>query len=225
MSSGSLRRPAVDLAGVRSSANVVGHVQALLWLAAAGGSVREGSHRHHLRVDRPRSFRHGRTEAMRVVTPEVPAFVTAMDDPAATDEQRAASAAARAAVARAVRQSEGMPGRAAPERHFWALQMLQQRRGAALGVTAPLASTTARAGWSCATTTSARAPSRRPGSPTGIRLDQRKVHRCRILGAPGAVRRVPEHATCGARTDIDFVREPPLAVAQMEELLTRVPAG
>jgi hypothetical protein len=38
-------------------------------------------------------------------------------------------------------------------------------------------------------------------------------------------RRASEHATCGARTDIAFVRELPLAVALMEELLTRVPAG
>src|ERR1700754_3826918 len=50
-------------------------------------------------------------------------------------------------------------------------------------------------------TTSARAPSRRRGSPTGD--SARPAKKCVGVGygAPGAVRGVPEHATCGARTD------------------------
>ncbi|WP_300014813.1 choline/carnitine O-acyltransferase [Pseudonocardia sp.] len=80
-----------------------------------------------------RSFKHGRTEAMRVVTPEVVAFVTAMDDPAATAGTRRAAfrAAADAHVARA---KECQAGRA-PEQHLWELQLIAKRRGD----TAPIA--------------------------------------------------------------------------------------
>jgi carnitine O-acetyltransferase len=74
-----------------------------------------------------RSFHHGRTEAMRVVTPEIVAFVDAMDDPQATEAERAAAlrAAADAHVARAKECQAGE----APEQHLWELQLLAKRQG------------------------------------------------------------------------------------------------
>ncbi|POM22384.1 Choline/Carnitine o-acyltransferase [Actinomadura rubteroloni] len=79
-----------------------------------------------------RQYNRGRTEAMRVVTPEVLAFVRTQNDPAATaDERRAAlRAAAEAHVARA---KDCQAGRA-PEQHLWELQLIAERRGAELGV-------------------------------------------------------------------------------------------
>ena len=72
-----------------------------------------------------RQYRHGRTEAMRVVTPEVLAFVATMaDDGADGDRRRSAyRAAALAHVARAKQCQQGQ----APEQHLWELQMLQGR--------------------------------------------------------------------------------------------------
>src|SRR5204862_534472 len=66
-----------------------------------------------------RQWRRGRTEAMRVVTPEMAAFVAAMDDPAATAETRRAAfrAAADAHVTRARQCQLGD----APEQHLWEL--------------------------------------------------------------------------------------------------------
>jgi SAM-dependent methyltransferase len=83
-----------------------------------------------------RHWRHGRTEAMRVVTPQVQAFVAAMQDPAATPQARRAAyfAAAEAHVARAKQCQAGD----APEQHLWELQLIQRRRGPDLGVTEPL---------------------------------------------------------------------------------------
>lgn len=83
-----------------------------------------------------RSFRHGRTEAMRVVTPQVVAFADAMDDPAASPGQRRAAfhTAADAHVARAKQCQAGE----APEQHLWELELIGRRRGAELGVTEPL---------------------------------------------------------------------------------------
>lgn len=84
-----------------------------------------------------RQFQNGRTEAMRVVTPEVLQFVAAMEDPEATGEARrdAFRAAAAAHVARAKECQAGL----APEQHLWELQWVQRRRGAELGATEPLA--------------------------------------------------------------------------------------
>ncbi|MGH3481406.1 MAG: choline/carnitine O-acyltransferase, partial [Nocardioidaceae bacterium] len=84
-----------------------------------------------------RQYRHGRTEAMRVVTPEILEFVAAMDDPEAGDAARrdALRAAAQAHVARAKDCQQGR----APEQHLWELQLIQRRRGAELGATEPLA--------------------------------------------------------------------------------------
>ncbi|RJO68200.1 choline/carnitine O-acyltransferase [Nocardia panacis] len=83
-----------------------------------------------------RQYRNGRTEAMRVVTPEMVAFVDAMQDPAADAAARRAAAlsAAAAHVARAKQCRAGD----APEQHLWELQWIQRRRGAELGVTAPI---------------------------------------------------------------------------------------
>ncbi|MFC9246491.1 choline/carnitine O-acyltransferase [Streptomyces sp. NPDC057136] len=80
-----------------------------------------------------RQFRHGRTEAMRVVTPEMPAFVAAMDDPEADHDTRRAAfrAAAGAHVARAKECQAG----GAPEQHLWELELIQRRRGDELGIT------------------------------------------------------------------------------------------
>ncbi|MFD0899658.1 choline/carnitine O-acyltransferase [Actinomadura sediminis] len=74
-----------------------------------------------------RQYRRGRTEAMRVVTPEVLRFVEVMDDPAARagDRRDAFRAAADAHVRRA---KECQAGRA-PEQHLWELQLIAKRRG------------------------------------------------------------------------------------------------
>ncbi|QIS19828.1 choline/carnitine O-acyltransferase [Nocardia terpenica] len=83
-----------------------------------------------------RQLRNGRTEAMRVVTPQILDFVAAMDDPAADADARRAAlhAAAQAHVARAKECQRGE----APEQHLWELQLIQRRRGAQLGATAPM---------------------------------------------------------------------------------------
>ncbi|WP_018656103.1 choline/carnitine O-acyltransferase [Actinomadura flavalba] len=80
-----------------------------------------------------RQYRRGRTEAMRVVTPEIQAFVAAMGDPAADAAARRA-AARTAAEAHVARAKDCQAGRA-PEQHLWELQLIQKRRGAELGVT------------------------------------------------------------------------------------------
>ncbi len=79
-----------------------------------------------------RQYQHGRTEAMRVVTPEMLAFVAAMDDPSTDTNLRhvAFRAAADAHVARAKESQAGQ----VPEQHLWELELIQRRRGAELGV-------------------------------------------------------------------------------------------
>ncbi|MFD0688222.1 choline/carnitine O-acyltransferase [Actinomadura fibrosa] len=84
-----------------------------------------------------RQYRNGRTEAMRVVTPEVVRFVETMDDPGADDAARAA--AFRAAAEAHVRRAKECQAGDAPEQHLWELQLIQKRRGAELGITEPLA--------------------------------------------------------------------------------------
>ncbi|OZM71840.1 carnitine O-acetyltransferase [Amycolatopsis antarctica] len=84
-----------------------------------------------------RQFHHGRTEAMRVVTPEVLDFVAAMEDPAADAATR--RAALRAAADKHVARAKECQAGQAPEQHLWELQLVQRRRGAELGVTGPLA--------------------------------------------------------------------------------------
>lgn len=83
-----------------------------------------------------RQYQNGRTEAMRVVTPEVLRFVAAMEDPSADASTRrtAFRAAAEKHVARAKECQVGQ----APEQHLWELQLIQRRRGAELGATEQL---------------------------------------------------------------------------------------
>jgi carnitine O-acetyltransferase len=84
-----------------------------------------------------RQYQNGRTEAMRVVTPEVVRFVAAMDDRHASAQAKAV--ALRAAGAKhAARARECQLGDA-PEQHLWELLMIQQRQGGELGATAPMA--------------------------------------------------------------------------------------
>ncbi|MEV6315362.1 choline/carnitine O-acyltransferase [Streptomyces sp. NPDC051776] len=80
-----------------------------------------------------RQYRNGRTEAMRVVTPEVQRFVATMEDPQAGTATRLA--ALRAAADQHVRRAKECQTGQAPEQHLWELQLIQKRRGAELGVT------------------------------------------------------------------------------------------
>lgn len=84
-----------------------------------------------------RQYRHGRTEAMRVVTPEVLRFVAAMQDPDSDTATRRA-ALREAADKHVARAKDCQTGRA-PEQHLWELQLIQRRRGAELGATDELA--------------------------------------------------------------------------------------
>jgi carnitine O-acetyltransferase len=79
-----------------------------------------------------RQFRRGRTEAMRVVTPEVLTFVTTMDDPGADAVAR--RAAFRAAAQAHVRRAKECQAGDAPEQHLWELLLIQHRHGAEIGI-------------------------------------------------------------------------------------------
>jgi carnitine O-acetyltransferase len=83
-----------------------------------------------------RQFDHGRTEAMRVVTPEILQFVATMQDQAASqaDKITRMRAAADKHLQRAKECQEGQ----APEQHLWELMLVQKRRGKALDVTEDL---------------------------------------------------------------------------------------
>ncbi|MQY06563.1 choline/carnitine O-acyltransferase [Actinomadura macrotermitis] len=74
-----------------------------------------------------RQYRRGRTEAMRVVTPQVLEFVEAMDDPAASAETR--RAAFRAAAGKHVERAKDCQAGRAPEQHLWELQLIHRRAG------------------------------------------------------------------------------------------------
>ena len=74
-----------------------------------------------------RHFHHGRTEAMRVVTPEIVAFTAAMDDPSVSASAR--RDALRAAADAHVRRARECQAGQAPEQHLWELQMIATRRG------------------------------------------------------------------------------------------------
>ncbi|CAO5170670.1 Carnitine O-acetyltransferase [Frankia sp. AiPs1] len=84
-----------------------------------------------------RAWRRGRTEAMRVITAEVLAFVAAMTDPA-TDADTRRAAFRAAAAAHVARARDCQAGRA-PEQHLWELQFIARRQGDTLGVHEPLA--------------------------------------------------------------------------------------
>ncbi|WP_227982467.1 choline/carnitine O-acyltransferase [Nocardia spumae] len=80
-----------------------------------------------------RQYRNGRTEAMRVVTPQLLEFVAAMDDSSADPATRLA--AARAAATAHVERAKQCQRGEAPEQHLWELEWIQRRRGAELGAT------------------------------------------------------------------------------------------
>jgi carnitine O-acetyltransferase len=83
-----------------------------------------------------RQWCYGRTEAMRVVTPEVLAFVATMTDPGTDAATR--RAALRTAADAHVRRAGDCQRGDAPEQHLWELAFIQRRKGAELGVrTAP----------------------------------------------------------------------------------------
>lgn len=84
-----------------------------------------------------RQFRNGRTEAMRVVTAEVLEFLAAMENPEADADRK--RVAVRAAADAHVRRAQECQRGEAPEQHLWELQLIQKRRGDALGATAPMA--------------------------------------------------------------------------------------
>lgn len=84
-----------------------------------------------------RHFRSGRTEAMRVVTPEVMRFVDTMDNKRAAEATR--RAAFRAAADMHMERTKECQAGHAPEQHLWQLQLIQRRRGATLGAPGPLA--------------------------------------------------------------------------------------
>lgn len=79
-----------------------------------------------------RTFRHGRTEAMRVVTPDSIRLVELMDAEDATDDER--RDALRTAIERHVARARQCQAGDAPEQHLWELQLIQRRHGPALGV-------------------------------------------------------------------------------------------
>jgi carnitine O-acetyltransferase len=79
-----------------------------------------------------RQFRHGRTEAMRVVTPEVLTFVSTMEDAGA--DRAAKRAAFQAAAAAHVKRAKECQAGDAPEQHLWELQLLAKRRGEPAGL-------------------------------------------------------------------------------------------
>ncbi|SFW72089.1 choline/carnitine O-acyltransferase [Amycolatopsis australiensis] len=74
-----------------------------------------------------RQFQNGRTEAMRVVTPEVVRFADVMTDPAASREEK--REAFRAAAAKHVARAKECQAGDAPEQHLWELQLIGKRRG------------------------------------------------------------------------------------------------
>ncbi|MDT8912218.1 choline/carnitine O-acyltransferase [Amycolatopsis sp. PS_44_ISF1] len=74
-----------------------------------------------------RQFQNGRTEAMRVVTPEVVHFADVLtDENASADQKREAF---RAAAAKHVERAKQCQAGDAPEQHLWELQLIALRRG------------------------------------------------------------------------------------------------
>lgn len=78
-----------------------------------------------------RQYERGRTEAMRVVTPEIVSFVTCMQDPNC-DAVTQANALKAAAEQHSLRLRQCQAGEA-PEQHLWQLQLIAQAQGSALG--------------------------------------------------------------------------------------------
>ncbi len=76
-----------------------------------------------------RQYRHGRTEAMRVVTPEVLRFVSTMEDTVAGPAERLA--AFRDAASKHVARAKECQAGDAPEQHLWELALIAKRAGTA----------------------------------------------------------------------------------------------
>lgn len=74
-----------------------------------------------------RHFDRGRTEAMRVVTPEIVAFANAMDDDQIHDQTKS-ELFRKAAKKHSLRLRECQQG-LAPEQHLWQLQLVAQAQG------------------------------------------------------------------------------------------------
>lgn len=79
-----------------------------------------------------RHFERGRTEAMRVVTPEVMQFVDAMRSDSATPAEK--RAAFRAAADKHVTRAKECQAGQAPEQHLWQLLLIAEQQGEALGI-------------------------------------------------------------------------------------------
>jgi carnitine O-acetyltransferase len=73
-----------------------------------------------------RQFQNGRTEAMRVVTPEVVRFADVLTSDASAEEKREAF---RAAAAKHVARAKECQAGDAPEQHLWELQLIGKRGG------------------------------------------------------------------------------------------------
>ncbi len=161
---------------------------------------------------------------MRVVTPEVLAFVAAMGDEGADADTR--RSAFRAAAAQHVERAQQCQAGQAPEQHLWELQMLQARRGCELEAVEPLALYES-PGWTVMRDdylSTSSAPSRHiqhfgfgSTSPHCIGIayvllpDRFNLY----LSTPRAV---GEHLE-------DFVRELRLALDELRQLLAGEPAG
>jgi carnitine O-acetyltransferase len=74
-----------------------------------------------------RRYHHGRTEAMRVLSPELVSFVAAMADPSSVPPAR--DARARTAAAKHVRRATECQAHHAPEQLIWELQLEARRYG------------------------------------------------------------------------------------------------
>lgn len=78
-----------------------------------------------------RQYDRGRTEAMRVVTPQIVEFVNSMQDPQ-SDAASQCRALRTAAQQHTLRLRQCQAGEA-PEQHMWQLQLIAQERGIELG--------------------------------------------------------------------------------------------
>lgn len=84
-----------------------------------------------------RQYHYGRTETMRVLTPESVAFVEAMEDPGTDVDTR--ETAARAAAREHSARAKGCQVGEGPERHLWTLELIRRDRGASVGAESPMA--------------------------------------------------------------------------------------
>ena len=155
-----------------------------------------------------RHYRHGRTEAMRVVTPEVVRFVTAMDDAQADESDSPGGVPGRRRKARGTRARVpgGARARAAPV-------------GAAADPEAPRRGTRrdraarpvrdARLADDAGRLPEHQRRSLHPRPVLRFRVDQPEVHRHRLRVAPRSLRPLPEHAASGERADVRVRSEAP----------------